>query len=87
VNLHLVLADRCGHCKNFAPEYEKAAQELKKNGHNVVLAKVDATVETDVAKKYDITEYPTMKTFRKGRVYKYNGETKDKTGEFCVHSL
>jgi protein disulfide-isomerase-like protein len=50
----------CGHCKRLAPEYEKAATTLK---GKVVLVKVDATVETQLADQYDIQGYPTLKFF------------------------
>jgi protein disulfide-isomerase A1 len=37
------------------------------------LATVDATVEKDIAKKYDVTGYPTLKIFRNGKVSEFKG--------------
>ncbi|CAE1313662.1 PDIA1 [Acanthosepion pharaonis] len=55
----------CGHCKALAPEYEKAASEFK-GDENVFLAKVDATAETDLAERFEVRGYPTIKFFKEG---------------------
>lgn len=56
----------------------KAGAELKTEG--IPLAKVDATVETDLAQQYDVTGYPTLFVFRKGVKYEYTGG-REKQGE------
>ena len=52
----------CGHCKALAPEYEKAATELK--AKNISVVKVDCTEEKDVCSAQDVNSYPTIKVFR-----------------------
>ncbi len=53
----------CGHCKNLAPHWKKAASELK---GKVKLGAVDATVHQSLAGQYGVQGYPTIKYFPAG---------------------
>lgn len=55
----------CGHCKSLAPVYEKVGTTFKKE-QNCIVAKLDADSETDIAHKYGVSGYPTIKFFPKG---------------------
>ncbi|KFK42144.1 hypothetical protein AALP_AA2G217000 [Arabis alpina] len=58
----------CGHCKSLAPEYEKAASELSSHEPSIVLAKIDASEESNkgVANEYQVQGFPTIKILRNG---------------------
>lgn len=73
----------CGHCKQMAPHYEAAAVKLKEKGSKVVLAKVDATQEGELADKHGVRGYPTLKFFRKKVATEYSGgRTEEKIVEW-----
>eukprot|EP00981_Chlorochromonas_danica_P011841 scaffold4305_cov170-Ochromonas_danica.AAC.4 len=52
----------CGHCKSLAPEYEKLGK-IFAGDSDVLIAKVDATEEGNLASRFDVSGYPTLKFF------------------------
>merc|ERR1719199_169310 len=56
----------CGHCKNLAPHYAKAAPA-------VPLAKVDATENRELGDRYGVKGFPTLKWIRGGQASDYEG--------------
>ena len=63
----------CGHCKKLAPEYAAAAQALAEQDPRVYIAKVDATENSNLASKFGVSGYPTIKWFVDGEPSDYTG--------------
>ncbi|KAG0470260.1 hypothetical protein HPP92_016960 [Vanilla planifolia] len=54
----------CGHCKSLAPIYEKLANVYKLDD-DIIIANLDADKYKDLAEKYGVSGYPTLKFFPK----------------------
>jgi protein disulfide-isomerase-like protein len=60
----------CGACINFAPVFEKVADELKNRG-NVIAAKVDASEHNGLVKRFKLAGFPSVLYFIDGNTYTY----------------
>lgn len=68
----------CGHCKSMAKDYEQLAQALKAEGSAVKVTKVDATVENELATRFGVKGFPTLKLFVGGAALDYKGGRTEK---------
>ena len=53
----------CGHCKKLEPIWNEFAAKI---GGQVKVGKVDATVETELAKRFGVRGYPQIKFYKYG---------------------
>lgn len=75
--LVMFYAPWCGHCRRLKPEFDKAASILTAEGVSGSLAVVDCTENPEVAEKYEIIGFPTIKLFKNGKyVSDYTGKRK-----------
>jgi len=66
----------CGHCKKFVPQWPKITEGLPDdiNGVNVKTVKIDCEERKDLAKKYGIRAFPTIKFLYQNQVIKHIGD-------------
>ncbi|XP_075257287.1 endoplasmic reticulum resident protein 44-like isoform X2 [Convolutriloba macropyga] len=97
-NYDLVLVDFharwCKFSRMLDPVFDEASQALdelyKDKESSVKLAKVDCEKESEIAKRYGINKYPTIKLFKAGKIEKreYRGSrTKDAFVEYIGKML
>ncbi|KAK9702771.1 hypothetical protein K7432_011079 [Basidiobolus ranarum] len=56
----------CGHCKSLAPVYEELGDAFAHAKDSVIIAKLDADANRNLASKFNIQGFPTLKWFPKG---------------------
>lgn len=69
-------ANWCGHCKSLKPKYEAAAVKLKNKNISGLLTALDASKESEIASKFGVKGYPTLKYFESGE-FKFDVKLRD----------
>jgi thiol-disulfide isomerase/thioredoxin len=84
--LYLFKVDWCPHCKTAKPVFDEVEKELNGhqiNGYTVVFKTVDCEGEPDMADKFKIEGFPTIKLVKDGEVIEYDAKPdKEKIQEF-----
>ena len=69
-------ANWCGHCKTLKPKYEAASIKMKNKNIAGMLFALDASKESEIASKYGVKGYPTLKYFENGE-FKFDVKFRD----------
>ena len=89
--LYLFKVDWCPHCKQAKPifdEAEKNPGNKDYHGYTVVFKTVDCEAEPELADKFKIEGYPTIKLVKDGQVFEYDAKPDtEKIGEFLETML
>ena len=89
--LYLFKVDWCPHCKTAKPVFDEVEKELNGrpiNGYVVTFKTVDCEAEPDMADKFKVEGYPTIKLVKNGEVIEYDAKPeKDKILEFLMTVL
>jgi len=89
--LYLFKVDWCPHCKTAKPVFDEVEKELNGrpiNDYVVTFKTVDCEAEPDMADKFKVEGYPTIKLVKNGEVIEYDAKPeKDKIIEFLTTML
>ena len=75
--LYLFKVDWCPHCKSAKPVFDSVEKELNGrpiNGYVVSFKTVDCEAEPDMADKFKVEGYPTIKLVKNGEVIEYDAK-------------
>lgn len=64
----------CGHCQEFDPIYQEAAQTLYDGNPRYFLAKIDGSRYPEIKERYEVPGFPTLIFFKGGAPVPYPGE-------------
>jgi len=77
VDLYFFYTEWCPHCKKAKPEWSKLESSLENkqiNGYTVLFKPVDCDKEPELAEKFNVEGYPTIKLVKDGQVIEYDAK-------------
>jgi thiol-disulfide isomerase/thioredoxin len=84
--LYLFKVDWCPHCKKAGPVFDEVEKELKGEpvkGYVVSFKTIDCEADPEMADKFKVDGYPTIKLVKDGEIIEYDAKPeKDKIIEF-----
>jgi len=84
-DLYLFYTDWCPYCKKTKPEWAQLKKlyenEKKVNGYTLNFIEVDCEANPDLANKFDINGYPTIKLVKGNQVIEFDAKPDVKTLE------
>lgn len=69
----------CGHCRRLSPVYTEVSQTLSEIAPSTRVARLDASSHRDIAKKFQINGFPTLKFFDAERTFEHDAERTSKS--------
>ena len=79
-NVHVMffMTEWCPHCKNVMGEWTKFKTHIENinntSDYKIILNVIDCDKKTELADKYDIQGYPTVKLVYKGDIFDYDAK-------------
>lgn len=84
-DLYLFYTDWCPYCKKTKPEWAQLKKQYdngkKVNGYTLNFVEVDCEANPDLANKFDISGYPTIKLVKGNQVVEFDAKPDVKTLE------
>lgn len=89
-DLYLFYTEWCPHCKNAKPEWEQLEIEYAHkpiNGYQINFIKVDCEQDTELADKYNIKSYPTVKLVSGNQVITFDAHVDKQSLEQFLNTV
>nr|CAB3267136.1 protein disulfide-isomerase TMX3-like [Phallusia mammillata] len=85
--LVMFYAPWCGHCKHLEPTWLEIGRQMAIDSPDVAIARLDATKYSSLTSQYGVRGFPTIKFFKFGRQFEYNGaRTKQSIMSFALRA-